>query len=85
MNKFQIPQKRVEGYMMPKITFDVIAHNLAEVRFNEWAEELGAAVGRAMDKSLNMDNRLSIKTREKIFGSFVNEIESDKRFKGRVI
>jgi hypothetical protein len=73
MNSFQIPQKRVEGHMMPKTTFSTIA----ELLFNQYAAELGARAGRAMDKALNMDNRLSAKTRQKIYENFIAEVKKD--------
>lgn len=84
MIKFQIPQKRVEGYMMPKVTFNRIADTIATMRFNEWAEELGDKVDEAMNTALNIDNRLCAKTKEKIFNSFVEVIKSDDKFRGYV-
>jgi hypothetical protein len=73
MNSFQVPQKKVEGYMMPKVTFNTIA----ELLFNQYAIELGERAGRAMERALNMDNRLSIKTRQKIYENFIAEVKKD--------
>lgn len=84
MKVFQIPQKRVEGYMMPKVTFNRIADTIATIQFNEWAEELGTKVDKAMNTALNIDNRLCIKTKEKIFNSFIDCIKEDDKFRGYV-
>lgn len=84
MLKFQIPQKRIEGCMMPKKTFDTISQAIAAAQFNTWAEELGAKVDEAMNKALNIDNRLSQKTRKKIFDNFIKTIKADEKFRGYV-
>jgi uncharacterized Fe-S cluster protein YjdI len=70
--------------MMQKKTFNQVAFTLAKMQFNEWAEELGNKVDAAMNTALNIDNRLCIKTKEKIFNSFVECIKEDDKFRGYV-
>ncbi|MCM8710523.1 hypothetical protein M2651_05720 [Clostridium sp. SYSU_GA19001] len=67
--------------MMQKKTFNKIAYTLATLQFNEWAEELGKKVDEAMNTALNIDNRLSMKTKQKIFDNFVSVIKADDKFK----
>lgn len=69
---------------MPQKTFNKITFTLAQLQFNQWAEELGAKVDEAMNTALNIDNRLSHKTKQKIFDNFVECIKADEKFRGYV-
>lgn len=71
----QVPEKRYTGHMMPQKSFEVIANILAIKQLNEWTTEMDEALEQAMLKALNCDNRLSLKTREKIFKNFMEEMK----------
>lgn len=62
--------------MMSKKSFETVAFTLATLRFNEWCKELNKTVFDAFNSAVNIDNRLSFKTKDKIYQNFVQEVKN---------